>query len=80
MEASSRPQLPLDDTGEGSVRALGDRLVIERLQVDDPRAAKLVRDRAEAGRISAPDFELATPADEIAEIVAIACAGTDVRG
>ena len=49
MEASSRPQLPLDDTGEGSVRALGDRLVIERLQVDDPRAAKLVRDRAEAG-------------------------------
>lgn len=49
MEASSRPQLPLDDAGEGSVRALGDRLVIERLQVDDPRAAKLVRERAEAG-------------------------------
>ena len=49
MEASSRPQLPLDDAGEGSVRALGDRLVIERLHVDDPRAAKLVRERAEAG-------------------------------
>jgi hypothetical protein len=51
MEASERPQLPFDDApGEGSVRALEDRLVIERLEVEDPRAARLVRERAAAGR------------------------------
>jgi hypothetical protein len=50
MEASSRPQLPLDENvSDGSVRALDDRLVIERLEVADARAAKLVRVRAEAG-------------------------------
>jgi hypothetical protein len=53
MEASEKPQLPLDqasDRGEGVVRALDDRLVIERLTVSDERAARVVRERAERGR------------------------------
>jgi hypothetical protein len=51
MEASERPQLPLDGTGpDGSVRAIDDRLVIERLTVADERAARVVRERAEAGQ------------------------------
>ncbi len=49
MEASERPQLEFDQTGDEHVRALGDRLVIESLTVDDGRSAKLVRERAEAG-------------------------------
>jgi hypothetical protein len=51
MEASERheiDQLPLDSGG--SVRALGDRLVIEALTVNDERAARLVRERREAGQ------------------------------
>ena len=58
MEASPRhpfdpaDQLPLD--GESSsVRALGDRIVIEALTVADERAAKVVRERAEAGTAAA---------------------------
>ncbi|MGH2990424.1 MAG: DUF2130 domain-containing protein [Solirubrobacterales bacterium] len=47
MEASEKQQLPLD---EGSVRALEDRLVIENLTVSDDRAARVVRERAEAGQ------------------------------
>jgi hypothetical protein len=47
MEASKEPQLPLDDA---SVRAIGDRLVIERLEVADERAARVVRERAKAGQ------------------------------
>jgi hypothetical protein len=47
MEASEKQQLPLED---GSVRALDDRLVIERLTVSDERAARVVRERAEAGQ------------------------------
>jgi flagellar biosynthesis chaperone FliJ len=50
MEASSKPQLPLDDLAEGVVRALDDRLVIERLTVADERAALVVRTRAETGQ------------------------------
>jgi len=51
MEASEKPQLPLDDVvSEGVVRALDDRLVIERLTVNDERAARVVRERAESGR------------------------------
>jgi hypothetical protein len=52
MEASEKPQLPLDmpGGGDGVVRALDDRLVIERLTVEDRRAAKLVRQRVEAGQ------------------------------
>jgi hypothetical protein len=57
MEASPRhpfdtsDQLPLDD--ESSVRALGDRIVIAALTVADERAAKVVRERAEAGTAAA---------------------------
>ncbi len=57
MEASQdrgRNQLPLDAgpdaTPDGVVRALDDRLVIEGLTVSDERAARVVRERAEAGR------------------------------
>ena len=53
MEASERPQLPLDADGDGSVRAIDDRLVIERLTVTDERAARVVRERAEQGRAPA---------------------------
>jgi hypothetical protein len=53
MEASSKPQLPLDDIVDGVVRALDDRLVIERLTVADERAARVVRARAEVGQRSA---------------------------
>ncbi len=53
MEASERPQLPLDQAADGTVRALGDRLVIEALTIEDERAARLVRDRAEAGHAPA---------------------------
>jgi hypothetical protein len=55
MEASERPQLPFDEAvAGGSVRALDDRLVIERLEVADARAARLVRERAAAGH-AAPE-------------------------
>src|SRR5881628_1608446 len=53
MEASEKPQLPLDGAStspDGVVRALDDRLVIERLTVTDDRAARVVRERAEAGQ------------------------------
>jgi hypothetical protein len=53
MEASEKPQLPIEEaSGQagGVVRALDDRLVIERLTVTDQRAARVVRDRAEAGQ------------------------------
>jgi hypothetical protein len=56
MEASEKPQLPIDEaSGErgGVVRALDDRLVIERLEVSDERAARVVRDRAKAGQVAA---------------------------
>lgn len=53
MEASERPQLPLDEAGEGTVRALDDRLVIESLTVDDERAAHLVRERQQLGKPAA---------------------------
>jgi hypothetical protein len=50
MEASEKQQLPL---GGSAVRALDDRLVIENLTVTDERAARVVRERAEAGHDSA---------------------------
>lgn len=50
MEASEKQQLHLDGGGDGSVRALEDRLVIEQLTVTDERAARVVRERAEAGQ------------------------------
>ena len=63
MEASEKPQLPLDDFApDGVVRALDDRLVIERLTVADERAARVVRERAEGGR---------HPAETVAKAVEI---------
>jgi hypothetical protein len=50
MEASETPQFPLDGDAAGVVRALDDRLVIEQLTVEDERAARIVRERAEAGQ------------------------------
>ncbi|HEY7267793.1 MAG TPA: DUF2130 domain-containing protein [Solirubrobacterales bacterium] len=44
MEASEKPQLPLDE-GQ-AVRAIDDRLVIERLEVHDAGAARVVREQA----------------------------------
>jgi hypothetical protein len=50
MEASEKPKLPLDQGGsDGAVRAIDDRLVIERLEVHDAGAARVVRERAETG-------------------------------
>jgi hypothetical protein len=62
MEASEKPQLPLEDIVDGVVRALDDRLVIERLTVADERAARVVRARAEAGQ---------RPAETVAKAVEI---------
>jgi hypothetical protein len=53
MEASESGQLPIETAADGVVRALGDRLVIESLTVEDARAARLVRERAEAGHAPA---------------------------
>jgi Uncharacterized protein conserved in bacteria (DUF2130) len=53
VEASEKPQLPIDtppDRVDGVVRALDDRLVIERLTVEDAGAARVVREHAERGR------------------------------
>jgi hypothetical protein len=50
MEASEKPQLPLEGLDHGAVRAIGDRLVVERLELTDERAARVVRERAEAGQ------------------------------
>jgi hypothetical protein len=54
MEASERPQLPLEHPTTGSVRALDDRLVIEALEVVDELAARVVREQA-AQRRPAPE-------------------------
>jgi hypothetical protein len=70
MEASEKPQLPLDGAGapseparsEASVRAIEGRLVIESLTVSDVRAARVVRERAQAGH---PGPETVTKAIEI---------------
>jgi hypothetical protein len=51
MEASEKPQLPLDPGGsDGAVRAIDDRLVIERLEVHDAGAARVVREQAKHNR------------------------------
>jgi polyhydroxyalkanoate synthesis regulator phasin len=59
MEASEKPQLALEDA---TVRLLADRLVIERLEIADARAARVVRERAEGGQLPA---ETVTKAIEI---------------
>src|SRR5829696_1991152 len=48
MEASERPQLPLEPDGPGSVRVVEDRIVIEGMTIADRETARVVRDRAEA--------------------------------
>src|SRR6476659_6018371 len=53
MEASKKPQLPIDQAsghGDGIVRARDDRRVSERLTVEDASAARVVREHAERGR------------------------------
>ena len=65
MEASRRHEIEpslFEATEAGAVRALGDRIVIEALTVSDERAAKVVRERAEAGTAAA---ETVTKAIEI---------------
>jgi hypothetical protein len=49
MEASEKQQQEFE-IPDAAVRPLGDRLVIERLTVTDERAARVVRERAEAGQ------------------------------
>jgi hypothetical protein len=68
MEASERPQLPLD---EASVRAIDDRLVIERLTVDDAGAARVVREQAAEGR---------APAETVAKAIEIGTRVIDNEG
>lgn len=62
MEASERPQLPLDHTPDATVRALDDRIVIERLTVEDAGAARVVREQQADGRAAS---ETVTRAIEI---------------
>lgn len=50
MEAAKGSQFNLDARDEASVRAIDDRLVVERLTVFDPAAARVVREQAEEGR------------------------------
>jgi hypothetical protein len=65
MEASRRHPdelaLPFEED-RPSVRAIGDRIVIEALTIGDERAAQVVRDRAEAGT---PPAETVSKAVEI---------------
>ena len=62
MEASRShlDQLPFEE--QPSVRAIGDRIVIESMTVTDERAAKVVRERSEAG---VPTTETVAKAIEI---------------
>jgi hypothetical protein len=63
MEASEKPQLPLEPSSDdGAVRAIGDRLVIEALTINDERAARVVRERTEIGR---------SPVDTVSKAVEI---------
>jgi len=63
MEASEKPQLPLDqDLRSAAVRVIDDRLVIERLEVSDAGAARVVREQAEKKR---PPAETVSRAIEI---------------
>ena len=49
MEASKKPQLPLEPGSEGTVRVLEDRIVVEGLTVSDRDSARVIRERAEGG-------------------------------
>ena len=48
MEASE--QFDIQDAASGSVRAIGDRLVIEELVIEDDRTARIVRERVKTGQ------------------------------
>ena len=51
MEASEKPQLPLEtDVADDAVRAIGDRLVIDSLTINDERSARVVRQRSKSGQ------------------------------
>jgi len=71
MEASERQQLPLDGSDAGVVRALGDRIVIESLTVNDERTARVVRERAEAGH---------DPAKAVADAIEVGARVLDREG
>jgi hypothetical protein len=76
VEASEKPRLPLTldqapDEGDGVVRALDDRLVIERLTVDDAGTARVVREQAEQGR---------TPVETVTAAVEIGTRVIDSEG
>jgi uncharacterized protein DUF2130 len=74
MEASKKPQLPLDaasGSADRVVRALDDRLVIERLTVDDAGAARVVREQAQRGR---------SPAETVTKAVEIGARVIDNEG
>jgi hypothetical protein len=67
MEASEKLE-----TGTGStVRAIGSRLVIEALEIDDERAARVVRERAESG---------SPPADTVTKAIEIGARVIDSEG
>src|SRR3954451_10119241 len=53
MEASEKPQLPLDHDSDGAVRAIDGRLVIESLTINDERSARVVRQRLQGGQPAA---------------------------
>ena len=67
MEASEKLNLTEDPT----VRVLDGRLVIERLAVEDERAARVVRERVEAGQ---------HPADTVAKAIEIGARVIDSEG
>jgi hypothetical protein len=67
MEASEK----LNISGDPSVRLLDGRLVVERLQIEDERAARVVRERAEAGQ---------RPADTVAKAIEIGARVIDSEG
>lgn len=71
MEASEQPQLNLGAGPAGTVRVLDDRIVVEALTVADERAARLVRERAEAGR---------APIETIAKAIEIGARVLDSEG
>jgi hypothetical protein len=60
MEASEKPQLPLDSAA--SVRVLDDRIVVEQLTIADRDTARVVRERAETGQ---PPADTVTKSIEI---------------
>jgi hypothetical protein len=62
MEASEKPQLPLDASTDGTVRVLEDRIVVESLTIADRDTARVVRERAETGQ---PPAETVTKSIEI---------------